>query len=137
MTFGTACYSISPGCNGSQCALDWNGAEAACGAAYNESNLLSIHSLAELQFIRRWMHQLRYKQVWIGLNDLKDEGRYVWSDKSPVNDTGLYWEPDQPDDTQHSLNCVAWNIADGMFSDESCLILLPYACKFARTLLSG
>ena len=135
LTFGPACYVISPSPNASHLKLDWNEARAACRAANNGSNLISIHSLAELQFFRQWMHQLDYRQVWIGLNDIEVEGRYVWSDNSSVSSTVLYWEPQQPDDTHHSLNCVAFNTADGMFPDEDCQVLLPYACKFARSLV--
>lgn len=134
LTFGPDCYVISPSPNAS---LDWSEAGAACRTANNGSNLISIHSLAELRFFQRWMHQLDYRQVWIGLNDIKVKGRYVWSDNSSVNSAVLYWEPQQPRDTHHSLNCVAFNTTDGKFSDEDCQTLLPYVCKFARTLVSS
>ena len=137
MTFGSSCYVITPSCRDLNCTLDWNSARASCRAAYNVSDLLSIHSLAELQFVRRWAHHSTYKQMWIGLNDAEVEGRYVWSDNSTTNNTELYWQSNEPDDKHHSLNCVALSTADGMFSDENCHSPLPYACKFARHAVSG
>jgi len=45
-------------------------------------NLVSIHSDAERKYLSSKTGKVQY---WIGLNDQKKEGKFVWTDNTPLD----------------------------------------------------
>lgn len=69
---------------------------------------------AEQDFVRQLT--AGYEYVWIGLNDLVVEGRYVWTDGSATDYQN--WAPHQPDNLNDS-DCV-FLLPDGTWDDGRC-----------------
>lgn len=62
--------------------------------------------------------------VWIGLNDLKNAGAYVWTLGWPM--TYSNWGLDEPS-RQEGEGCVRAG-SDGLWVDDDCSQSLPYVC---------
>ena len=52
------------------------------------------------------------------MNDIAEEGVYIWEDGSPV--THARYAPNQPDNYANSEDCMTLWAGDGGFSDSSC-----------------
>ncbi|XP_053119453.1 macrophage mannose receptor 1 isoform X2 [Hemicordylus capensis] len=91
-------------------------------------DLASIHNIEEYSFI---LSQLGYKptdELWIGLNDLKIQMYFEWTDGTPV--TYSKWLPGEPTHTTNGQeDCVAMKGKDGYWSDQPCDMKLGYICK--------
>ena len=74
----------------------------------------SGHSADDNSILRRLTSDSDH--VWIGLNDIEDEGSFQWTDGSPVNYTN--WAPGQPDNLNDS-DCV-FLLPDGTWDDGQC-----------------
>ena len=57
----------------------------------------------------------RYTRV--GMNDIDEEGVYVWEDDSPV--THLRWAPNEPNNMNNE-DCMAIGKGDGGYNDYGC-----------------
>ncbi|XP_008490918.2 macrophage mannose receptor 1-like [Calypte anna] len=104
----------------------WREALSSCNES--NSNLASIHSPQEHDFI---LSQLGYKAVdelWIGLNDLNTQMYFEWSDGTPV--TYTKWLPGEP---SHALSgeedCVIMAGEDGYWADSACDRNLGFICR--------
>ena len=66
--------------------------------------LASINNEDEKGFVLNLME----KEVWIGLNDIKEEGTFVWQDGTPVLYT--HWMSKEPKviPGKTGRNCVLW-----------------------------
>lgn len=100
--------------------------------SFNRSTeLISINSEAEQEFVLRELKDMRISQVWLGLNDRKVEGRYEWSDKSPV--TYKNWEAKEPATgvVARLSDCtiVDGNTQNGTWSTSPCFFRRGYICK--------
>ena len=136
VTFNTSCYFVVPASASSQQIDLWTWVQARdqCRSMGSQSDLLSIHTLAEFQFVRDWLHKADWRRLWVGLNDRDNEGVYVWSDGSPVHEDGLNWRPNQPDNYKGTENCVELFTSNGRLNDRVCdgVIKLAFACKTPR-----
>ncbi|XP_062444638.1 C-type lectin domain family 19 member A isoform X2 [Rhea pennata] len=73
--------------------------------------------------------------VWTGLNDLRQEGHFEWTDGSSYDYN--YWDGNQPDDGIHAMpaeeDCVQiWyrhSSALRSWNDNSCGRQFPFVCK--------
>ena len=65
--------------------------------------------------------------VWIGLNDLTKEGKFLWADGSHVTYTN--WASSQPDNRKDYENCVEIAVHGGSWKDTSCGRQLPFICE--------
>uniref|UniRef100_A0A8C3QRN8 MRC1 protein n=1 Tax=Cyanoderma ruficeps TaxID=181631 RepID=A0A8C3QRN8_9PASS len=106
---------------------EWREALSSC----NESsgNLASIHNPEEHGFI---LSQLGYSEsvdeLWIGLNDLKIQMYFEWSDGSPV--TYTKWLPGEPThEVTGQEDCVIMAGKDGYWADSACDRKLGYICR--------
>ena len=100
-------------------------AEAFC--TVHGAHLASVHGQGEMGFITHNMkNPARY---WIGLNDLKNESKWVWTDHSRVS--YMIWGKGKPDNRNNTEHCVhtrkigltiTWN-------DNECGRELPFICK--------
>ncbi|EDO36540.1 predicted protein, partial [Nematostella vectensis] len=115
--------------------LTWPEAELYC-AAVETGHLLSIrNATTEQRRIRQRLGQLRgvfgFTQLWIGANDLANEGKFVWSDKTLMGRPN--WAPGQPTGRSNGQekDCVAMVMhpSPGKWHDEYCLNQLPFICK--------
>ena len=69
--------------------------------------------------------------IWIGINDLSNEGNFVYnSDNSDVIWT--YWSDSNPDDYKGKEDCVEteWKFGEGKWNDVSCNSLRAFVCEF-------
>jgi len=110
---------------------NWLNAEKACMSFNRSTELISINSEAEQEFVLRELKDMRISQVWLGLNDLKVEGRYEWSDKSPV--TYKNWEAKEPATgvVARLSDCtiIDGNTQNGTWSTSPCFFRRGYICK--------
>lgn len=120
---GRSCYRLVTA------ALPWEAARDACRA--ERSELASIHSRDEVQFLFDWCMTTPGTNCWTGGNDRDVEGRWVWTDGTPW-DAPDYWCCQEPDDAWGGQDCqMIWQNWDGAGpgSDETCSVAHPYFCE--------
>ena len=68
----------------------WESANEYCKE--NKGSLVSINSELERNAIIQFLHDngFDYNKIWIGLNDIEDEGVYVWKETGE-NSTYFDW----------------------------------------------
>ena len=102
-------------------AVTWNDAQQVCESL--NSNLTSIHSAAESDFILGQVRSADTNEFWIGFTDRANEGSFEWVDGSDVTYTN--WIEGQPDDFQSNQDCsifvLNWNFGwdDGTCSSHT------------------
>ncbi|XP_017930940.2 macrophage mannose receptor 1-like [Manacus vitellinus] len=105
---------------------EWREALISC----NESNgnLASIHNPEEHSFILSQLGYQAVDELWIGLNDLKTQMYFEWSDGTPV--TYTKWLPGEPThEVNGQENCVIMAGKDGYWADNACDRKLGYICR--------
>uniref|UniRef100_A0A8D0H0A0 Mannose receptor C-type 2 n=1 Tax=Sphenodon punctatus TaxID=8508 RepID=A0A8D0H0A0_SPHPU len=103
----------------------WQDAKKTC--LRGGGDLVSIHTLSELEFITKQIKQ-EVEELWIGLNDVKLQMNFEWSDGTPVRFT--YWHPFEPNNFRDSLeDCVTIWGPEGRWNDSPCNQTLPSICK--------
>ncbi|NXA13712.1 MRC1 protein, partial [Sapayoa aenigma] len=105
---------------------EWTEALISC----NESNgnLASIHNPEEHGFILSHLGYQAVDELWIGLNDLKTQMYFEWSDGTPV--TYTKWLPGEPThEVSGQENCVLMAGKDGYWADNACDRKLGYICR--------
>ncbi|XP_038054237.1 alpha-N-acetylgalactosamine-specific lectin-like [Patiria miniata] len=117
----------------------WQSAEEHCGEFFTrdgQGHLASARSSGENNFLlQMWSTSLVSNDgvvgasVWIGLNDLANEGRFTWSDGTSLNYNG--WRTGQPDDGGQAEDCGCfWRTTEQVgWNDEGCGLALPYICE--------
>ncbi|KAL2099694.1 hypothetical protein ACEWY4_004088 [Coilia grayii] len=104
---------------------NWNDAEDYCKG--QGGHLASFHGPEDVGFISAHM----LTSSWVGLNDIANEGTYVWSDGSNVN--YLDWETNQPDNWQGNEDCIHIRGVEhhepGKLNDQPCSYTFPFICK--------
>uniref|UniRef100_A0A8C4X4Y7 Asialoglycoprotein receptor 1-like n=1 Tax=Erpetoichthys calabaricus TaxID=27687 RepID=A0A8C4X4Y7_ERPCA len=81
----TSCYYISTD------QMNWKDSQGDCAA--KGGHLVIITNEKEQIFLKEHVSKL---DVWIGLSDLKEEGRWIWVDNTTPMKS--YWGEGQPDD---------------------------------------
>ncbi|XP_075068019.1 macrophage mannose receptor 1 [Mixophyes fleayi] len=102
--------------------------EAMLSCRKEEGDLASLHNIEEASFVTSQFEFEHIEYVWLGLNDLKVQLFFEWSDGSPV--TYTVWqrgEPSHLDNRQE--DCVALYTKDGLWADKMCEKNFPYICK--------
>ncbi|RXN12787.1 C-type mannose receptor 2-like protein [Labeo rohita] len=116
--------------------LDWTSAHKMCQKM--EANLVSIHTLPELEFITKHMKK-DIEELWIGLHDTAMQMNFEWTDRTPVIFTSsadlILWahnvaEP-RPDQLQQPQITALPPQActEGRWNDSPCNYSLPSICK--------
>jgi len=69
-------------------------------------------------------------QLWIGATDKENEGTFVWTNGSPVNEADAHWLTGRLS-SGPSQDCVAVNSrgSSGKWDDERCSKRLPFVCQ--------
>ncbi|XP_071616757.1 C-type lectin domain family 19 member A isoform X2 [Heliangelus exortis] len=102
------------------------------------AKLASIHSWEENVFVYDLVNSRVPgipTDIWMGLNDLRQEGHFEWTDGSSYD--YHYWDGSQPDDGIHSIpeeeDCVQiWyrhSSALRSWNDNTCGRAFPFVCK--------
>ncbi|XP_063816089.1 C-type mannose receptor 2 [Pseudophryne corroboree] len=118
-SYGTNCYRLNSENK------SWQDARKMC--VRSDGNLASIHSLLELEFVTKQIKQ-DVEELWIGLNDIKHQMHFEWSDGSAV--TFTLWHPFEPNNFRDSMeDCVTIWGPEGKWNDSPCNQTLPSICK--------
>lgn len=75
----------------------------------------------------RWSFSDPFGGVWIGLNDVKSEGNFLWPDGTHV--TYIKWASNQPDNQNENDDCVRMMIDKGAWDDTTCEHILSFVCE--------
>ncbi|KAG7220641.1 hypothetical protein INR49_017895 [Caranx melampygus] len=125
--FQAGCYKLTSG------KMDWDTAQKTCQKM--EANLVSIHTLPELEFILRNLKK-DVDQLWIGLHDTDMQMDFQWTDHTPVIFT--YWHPFEPNNFRNTQeDCVSIWGAEGRWDDSPCNMTLLSICKKPGTKIDG
>mmetsp|Transcript_13394 Transcript_13394/g.16236 ORF Transcript_13394/g.16236 Transcript_13394/m.16236 type:complete len:817 (+) Transcript_13394:51-2501(+) len=107
-------------------------ADANCAKILGDgAHLASIHSDNENRLVRSLAYTAHSSGVWIGVNDIDQEGQFVWTDKRLLDYTN--WARGHPSKTDYDneYDCVSMRSYDGLWSDGVCKTERPSICKRA------
>ncbi|KAF3849177.1 hypothetical protein F7725_015674 [Dissostichus mawsoni] len=121
--YGRYCYFVY----NQQQGVSWPDSLHYCQA--DKADLLSLHSRAEVEFIRNLNHT-KYHNIWIGLTRDRNFG-WGWTDKTSLG--FLNWAAGEPNAAFHpgeaaEENCVEM-FQDGNWNDNNCLQKRGFACR--------
>ena len=115
-SYGYSCYSLSTYTD------TWRGADATCQTLGD--HLMSVADPSEQTVITSKLHAA---DAWIGLNDLEDDGHFVWTDGSDVH--YVNWADGQPNDL-FDQDCVSVvEDGSGKWDDNHCTYYKLYICE--------
>uniref|UniRef100_A0A673L5H4 C-type lectin domain-containing protein n=1 Tax=Sinocyclocheilus rhinocerous TaxID=307959 RepID=A0A673L5H4_9TELE len=122
--YGRYCYFTYNGKVG----YSWPEARHICQEV-NGGELASIHSRAEVEFIRN-INYTKYHYVWIGLTRDRSYG-WGWTDLTSLGFTN--WAPGEPNEAVHDgdvgkENCVEM-YHDGTWNDNNCVQKRGFVCQ--------
>jgi hypothetical protein len=119
-TFGGHTYAFCPQPS------TWNAGSAVCSSG--GYHLVAINSGAENNFVFNTANTISNDKWWIGLNDIAQEGTFVWENGSPVTYTN--WAPGEPNDSG-SEDCGQINrfFPETTWNDEPCGFQLFFICE--------
>lgn len=106
-------------------ALPWAEAEADC--VDQGGHLVSLHAKNVQDFVASQAFAIQDSDWWIGLNDLKNEGTFTWSDNTPFN--YMNWNGGEPNNAgeEDCANIIPWG--GGSWNDLNCDQPRPYVCR--------
>ncbi|CAK6949576.1 lactose-binding lectin l-2-like [Scomber scombrus] len=107
--------------------MTWCEAELYCVS--EKANLVSIHSLEEQNFVKSLIKNFDHAEgrTWIGLSDVHNEGRWMWSDGCAVD--FVFWDKGEPNNYGGHEDCVHNNHDTGMkWNDRPCSDTYPSVC---------
>ena len=101
--------------------MTWNEANAACNNI--SGHLVDVETEEEQVLLvaeRKKSRYNRFKYMWIGLNDVDDEGVWRWSDSAKA--TFSSWGPGQPNSSGGEQDCATMDFSsyDGSWNDFWC-----------------
>ena len=105
--------------------LDWASAKQVCNDYGGRLVVIPTKEKDE------WLHKavgpkLGMPSVWIGYNDMAQEGVWRWVSDSRYGFE--YWKDGEPNDF-HDEDCAEWYPEDGLMNDLSCATRRPYICE--------
>ncbi|KAI4791309.1 hypothetical protein KUCAC02_034084 [Chaenocephalus aceratus] len=105
--------------------LTWAEAEFHCVS--DGANLVSIHSQAEDDFVTSLIKNFdpTERETWIGLSDVHQEGRWMWSDGSAAK--VFFWDSGEPNNKNGKENCGHTN-HNPKWNDTYCWASHPSVC---------
>ncbi|XP_024866377.1 C-type lectin domain family 4 member E isoform X3 [Kryptolebias marmoratus] len=117
----------------------WSDSRASCRDLGGD--LVKIDSREEQEFLVRKLRGLMEDfedKFWIGLTDSETEGRWLWADGSPLNESLSFWNTGEPNDVKtdnsEGEDCVGLDMRgrDGdlkTWNDQSCDIGYRGICE--------
>ena len=109
--------------------LNWHQARGACRRQWRgQGRLVTINSMRE----NNWLaHHVRGKNTWIGGNDIRREGRWLWDNGCPVRFTR--WNHREPNNW-HNEDCAHFVTRPfGRWNDIRCTNRFIYICERKRS----
>ncbi|XP_053554326.1 secretory phospholipase A2 receptor [Bombina bombina] len=105
----------------------WEAASDSCHV--NGSELISVTSLAHVEFVLSLLKDENSSEAWIGLSSKnRSPSIFQWSDGSSVSFTD--WHKHEPNVTQlHDGLCVAAQRTDGRWKVKNCAEKMYFICK--------
>lgn len=107
---------------------------------YGVTFLLFVKSNVNRVLLNMYFFPDIYPRFWIGLNDIEEEGQFVWVNTRSLNSLHNFtsWSKYEPNNIYVNLSfnftfirtadcCVTTN--DGFWSDDSCENLNPFICE--------
>ena len=110
----------------------WKDAVEECRSPPNNGDLLSVKNKYEMDFINEISSRFVYhkQQLWIGLNDQRNEGKFVWSDGTPFN-RSVYNNWGQGEPNNHGgEHCAA--LYNKVWFDDDCTKEYGFICEKRR-----
>nr|XP_006821425.1 PREDICTED: C-type lectin mannose-binding isoform-like [Saccoglossus kowalevskii] len=108
----------------------FNDADIYCGTLAAGCKLASIHSIMEEGFVYKVVGTNEV-EFWIGLNDIGQEGSWVWTDGSPY--VWSNWDCGEPNNNDGE-DCVHSNFAlSNRWNDTPCDTKYGFVCKVKAT----
>lgn len=114
----------------------WAEAQLACEA--NDAYLLKLDDKEERLWIIKELAKiqgsdpLRSSEWWLGLNDIKQTMKWVWTDGTPVDNTAIVWNDYEPNNWGGSEWCAElWGHG---LNDKSCSTVQAYICERSKDL---
>jgi hypothetical protein len=103
-------------------ARTWANAAADCESLDGDAHLATILDAGESAFVTN----LLIDRSWIGLNDIDQEGTFVWVTGDPL-DFEL-WVPGEPNNSGNE-DCAEIRFDNGEWNDEGCGDSRHYVCE--------
>ncbi|XP_043990703.1 macrophage mannose receptor 1-like [Gambusia affinis] len=97
-------------------AQSWSGAHQACRK--EGGDLASIRNMEDHSFVTSELGYAATDELWIGLNDIKTEGLFDWTDHTTVTFTS--WEFGKPQSATNQNDCVLIRGENGNWADRDC-----------------
>ncbi|KAM9349608.1 macrophage mannose receptor 1b [Symphorus nematophorus] len=94
----------------------WSDAQRECRKAGGD--LVSIRNVEDQSFVISQLGFASTDELWIGLNDIRTEGLFDWSDHSAVTFTS--WQFGKPAVSTDAEDCVLITGENGNWADRSC-----------------
>ncbi|XP_041804547.1 macrophage mannose receptor 1-like [Chelmon rostratus] len=94
----------------------WSDAQRECRK--EEGDLVSIRNVEDQSFVISQLGYASTDELWIGLNDIRTEGLFDWSDHSIVSFTS--WKFGTPAVSTDAEDCVLITGENGNWADRSC-----------------
>ncbi|TNN55460.1 Macrophage mannose receptor 1 [Liparis tanakae] len=94
----------------------WSNAQKECRK--ESGDLVSVRNVEDQSFVISQLGFASTDELWIGLNDIKTEGLFDWSDHSTVSFTS--WEFGKPTISTDTDDCVLIRGENGNWADRSC-----------------
>ncbi|CAJ1072733.1 macrophage mannose receptor 1-like isoform X1 [Xyrichtys novacula] len=94
----------------------WSGAQKECRK--EGGDLATINNVEDQSFVISQLGYASTDELWIGLNDIRTEGLFDWSEYSTVTFTS--WEYGKPTVSGDSDDCVLIRGENGNWADRSC-----------------
>jgi len=109
--------------------LNFNDAEKFCNA--KGGHLASAQTKADFQEIANIAKKGQGKAIWIGLNDQRQEGVYMWTDGAKYNRFALDFIEGEPNNWGSGEDCIAFrgDTGDYRLNDFPCAEKFPFICE--------
>eukprot|EP00483_Globobulimina_turgida_P003547 UN03553 len=110
-------------------ALSFRDADSYC-SFHHGSSLCSIHNDNQMMSAAELTENVN---IWIGLNDINDEGNYYWTDTSPFNygtNLSIYpWDDGEPNNAG-TQNCIHFASSSLKWNDYDCNNAFQFLCNY-------
>ena len=101
---------------------NWNDAEDFC--QMEGGHLASVESEATRQYLEERTNRIGLGDVWLGGNDLNQEGVWQWTDGTPWDQEVEFWRPGEPNNSGGAENCLELHLYgdmhNGRWNDDIC-----------------
>jgi len=101
----------------------WQEAKEKCEEGKPKGSLIVIDS----KEIKEWVAEKG--SVWVGASDLKQTGKWKWTNGKPLSEKSEFWAPGAPDNQVKAEHCAVMQ-SNGI-NDVYCRQYHSYACQYS------